>query len=80
MNSKQRRRLRKQKLPELLNLLATQRITEELHPLTDPAKVAAAAAKNPQRIAAVMPMLRDGDYVADTEFMPRTRWLEKKKW
>ena len=62
MNSKQRRRLRRQKLPGLINLLATKRITGELDPWINTAVLIAAAAKNPHRIDKVMPLIERGDY------------------
>jgi hypothetical protein len=71
MNSKQRRRLRKQKLPELVNLLATKRLTGELHPWVNAKNLITAATRNPQRIDKVMPMLTKNNWVDPADLDPR---------
>jgi hypothetical protein len=76
MNSKQRRRLRREKLPELINLLITKRLTGDLHPAINTKNLVAAAARNPQRIDKVMPMLTKNDWVDAADLDPRMDWVE----
>lgn len=79
MNSKQRRRLRKQVLPEFTNLIATKRVTGELHSWIDPKRLVEAAAKNPQRIKRVAGYMAKGEYVdqGDLEYRRNVKPMAK---
>lgn len=79
MNSRQRRRLRKQLLPKLLLLIATKRLTGELHPFSNIDGVAKAAAKNPQHIRRVMQAVEDNHYFEAKDFERVLRVWGKQK-
>lgn len=78
MNSKQRRQLRREKLPELINLLAIKRITGDLHPWVNTTTLIAVAAKNPQRIEKAIPFLTDDDGYCDAEDFESLRSRRKQ--
>lgn len=79
MNSKQRRLLRREKLPELINLLATKRVAGDLHPRINTTTLIAAAAKNPQRIEKIVPFIADDDGYCDAEDFESLRRSRRKQ-
>lgn len=73
MNSKQRRRLRRQQMPKLIVLLATQRLTGELKPWMSVPDLLKAAERNPQHIAAAMRYIGAGLVIHHLNFVPLRR-------